>query len=29
MNIFLWLIKHLGHFRFVGVLFFDDSRCGS
>ena len=19
----------LGHFRFVGVLFFDDSRCGS
>ena len=25
---FLWLIKYLGHFRFVGVLFFDDSRSG-
>ena len=25
---FLWLIKYLGHFRFVGVLLFDDSRCG-
>ena len=23
----LRLIKHLGHFRFVGILFFDDSRC--
>ena len=26
---FLWLIKYRGHFRFVGVLFLDDSRCGS
>jgi membrane protein len=26
-SIFLRLIKHVGHFRFVGVLFCDDSRC--
>lgn len=21
-------VKHLGHFSFVGILFFDDSHCG-
>ena len=25
---FLWLIKYFDHSHFVGVLFFDDSRCG-
>ena len=25
---FLWFIKYFGHFRFVGLLFFDDSRSG-
>ncbi len=27
-SFFLRLIKYPGHFRFVGVLCFDDSRCG-
>ncbi len=25
---FLWIIQYLIHFRFVGVLFLDDSHCG-